>query len=109
MSPGASARGRRIRGPLVQGDWLETKATSDTILSRMIWNVLAKSQFSIFLIDVRFAFRLLGILEENNVFASLIYSNVKNQTMSQKKCSCLCRTVKELTCKKGFLLCPPSV
>ncbi|KAJ6805434.1 hypothetical protein M6B38_180465 [Iris pallida] len=53
MSPGASTRGRRIRGPLVQGDWLETKATSDTILRRMIWNVLAKSQFSIFLIDVR--------------------------------------------------------
>ncbi|KAJ6817233.1 putative GTPase Der [Iris pallida] len=56
-----------LRFRVLDSAGLETKAPSDTIHSRttaMTWNVLAGSQFAIFLIDVRFASRLLGILEE---------------------------------------------
>ncbi|KAJ6817933.1 putative GTPase Der [Iris pallida] len=88
---------RDLRFRVVDSAGLEGNAASDTVFSltsAMTWNVLTRSKFAIFLINVRFTPRLLKILEEK--FAILIYLNVENQTMSQEnykvesKCSCWC-------------------
>ncbi|KAJ6802353.1 putative GTPase Der [Iris pallida] len=57
-----------LRFRVLDSAGLKGDAASDTILSlttAMTWNVLARSKFAIFLIDVRFASRLLKFWRKN--------------------------------------------